>query len=127
MVWGLARNHTAGMGRDLKMHIGVKVKAARTGLGLTQEELAEVVGKAVETISNIERGAMLTGLDTLERIAHALKVPMVYFFEDADDARQVERGRLELEEKLTGITRTLGDRDLKLAISLVQVVSEHQA
>jgi len=33
--------------------------------------LAEAVGRAVETISNIERGYALTGLETLEGIAKA--------------------------------------------------------
>jgi transcriptional regulator with XRE-family HTH domain len=57
---------------DLKSHIGIRVRSARRRSGLTQERLAEVVAKTVETISNIERGHTLTGLGTLERIAKAL-------------------------------------------------------
>lgn len=64
----------------MKTHIGVRVKTARQSKSLTQEQLADAIGKAVETVSNIERGAMLTGIDTLRRIAQALEVPLAYFF-----------------------------------------------
>jgi len=51
------------------------------------------VAKAVETISNIERGHTLTGLETLERIAKALGMPIIYFFEGYRAAHRVSRRR----------------------------------
>ncbi|HIF49350.1 MAG TPA: XRE family transcriptional regulator, partial [Cytophagales bacterium] len=41
---------------ELKKYIGQKVRSARLSRSLTQEALSERIGKAVETISNIERG-----------------------------------------------------------------------
>lgn len=111
---------------NLKIHIGQKVKFARQRKGLTQEQLAERVEKAVETISNIERGHALTGLDTLEKIAGVVGEPLVYFFMDTGDTRLVSRRRLEAEEKVRSLSRTLGDDALVLAASLLTCLAEHQ-
>jgi transcriptional regulator with XRE-family HTH domain len=62
------------MKNDLKKLVGKRVKALRKTKGLTQEELAELIDKTVETISNIERGVKLPGLATLEEIRKALGV-----------------------------------------------------
>jgi transcriptional regulator with XRE-family HTH domain len=67
---------------DLKKHIGLKVKAARQEQGLTQEQLAAAIEKATETVSNIERGSALTGLDTLQRISRVVGKPMVFFLQE---------------------------------------------
>ena len=111
---------------NLKMHIGVKVKAARNRKGLTQEQLAGAIGKAPETVSNIERGFALTGLDTLQRIAGVAGVPMAYFFEGVEDGRNVSRLRLEKEEHLVSLVRSLADDDLPLATALVEKMVEQR-
>lgn len=112
---------------DMKTHIGVRVKTVRQMKGLTQEQLADAVGKAVETISNIERGAMLTSIDTLQRIAQVLGVPLAHFFEDTEDARQVGRARLEDEQRLRVIAQQLSPDDLRLALSLITTLNQHRS
>lgn len=126
MADGRPRSKTAGEAMDTKIHIGVRVKAARQARGLTQEQLADMVGKSVETVSNIERGAMLTGIDTLQRIARSLDVSISYFFEGADDARQVGRGRLEDEQRLMTLGQQLAPDDLRLALSLLETLLRHR-
>lgn len=111
---------------DLKQHIGLKVRAARLKSSLTQEQLAEAVDKTVETISNIERGHTLTGLDTLERLGRCLNVPMRDFFEDWEEARTVSRSRLELEHRLRDLARSLSDEDVKVAAEIVEVLAKHR-
>lgn len=112
---------------DLKTHIGVKVKAARLDRGLTQERLAEALGRAVETISNIERGHAQSGLDTLEKISSVLGVPMTYFFADLDSARRVSKVRLEAEERLKALSKSMHDDDLPLAVDLLEAVARRRA
>lgn len=107
---------------DLKNHIGARVKAARQRKGLTQEQLAEAIDRAVETMSNIERGAMLTGLDTLQRIAVALDTPMTFFFEGVGDMPHLSRARLETELRLQAIAQRLPMRELHLAIALLETL-----
>jgi transcriptional regulator with XRE-family HTH domain len=111
---------------DLKTHIGVKVKAARLDRGLTQERLADAVGKAVETISNIERGHAQSGLDTLAKISEVLDVPMSYFFTDLDGARRISKVRLEAEERLRTLTKSMRDDDLPLAVELLEAVARRR-
>ncbi len=110
----------------MKQHIGIRVRAARTRRGLTQEGVAEKIGKAVETVSNIERGQTLTGLDTLERLSKCLQVPLGDFFEGYDADRAVHKSRLELEQRLREHVRVLSDDDLKVAVNLVEVLANHR-
>ena len=110
----------------MKQHIGIRVRAARTRRGLTQEGVAEEIGKAVETVSNIERGKTLTGLDTLERLGRCLQVPVGDFFEGFDADRNVHKGRVELEQRLSELTRSLSDDDLNIAVDLIEGLSRHR-
>ena len=105
---------------DLKQHIGSKVRAERRRLGLTQEQLAERVGKAVETISNIERGHAYTGLETLEKLSTAMNAPIVSFFEGADEARTRSRERAELENELGVVVQELTKRELRIVTQLAK-------
>ena len=56
------RNHAFGL--RLKMH--------RQGAKITQEQLAESVGKSSETISKLERGLIYPGVDMLILLAERL-------------------------------------------------------
>ena len=111
---------------DLKKYIGIQVRLGRQKAGLTQEQLAERVEKAVETISNIERGFAYTGLETLERISQVLEVPLRDFFEGADQ-RSISRARLEIEDSLMGLSKDLSDRELRVALDLVRSLREHRS
>jgi transcriptional regulator with XRE-family HTH domain len=108
------------MARDLKSHIGVAVRAARERKGWTQEQLAELVEKATETISNIERGSTATGLATLERLAHELGVPVREFFPDGTDHWSGSVERLRKEQELITLARRLSDRELDVALRQVR-------
>ncbi|MBB6249522.1 helix-turn-helix domain-containing protein [Nitrospirillum iridis] len=108
------------------MHIGLRVKTARQRAGLTQEALAEAVGKATETISNIERGFALTGLDTLQRISDAVGSPMIFFFEDIQDSREVSRRRLEKELHILMLIRSLSDKDLQVMSTLAETLTQQR-
>lgn len=54
--------------------IGRRVKIARIRKGLTQDELADIVGASAQHISNIETGKVTFRLITLINIANALGV-----------------------------------------------------
>ncbi len=70
------------MGTDeLKRSFGGKVQALREARGLTQEQLAERIERSVDTVSNIERGANSTRIETAGRIAEVLGVSLPELFE----------------------------------------------
>lgn len=112
---------------DVKQHVGIKVKAARQKLGLTQEQLAEAIEKTVETISNIERGHSLTSIETLQLISHRLKVPLAEFFEGLENARPNHRRRVELEQKMRLLVESLPDQDAELALNLIEVLARRRS
>ena len=63
----------------------------RMDKGLSQEQLAELVGTSHSQISRIESGRHRTNLDTLSRIAHALDMRMVLGFETTTPGGRTKR------------------------------------
>ena len=59
--------------------------------GLSQEQLAELVGTSHSQISRIESGRHRTNLDTLSRIAQALDMRMVVGFETTTSGGRTKR------------------------------------
>ena len=55
--------------------LGIKVRKLRKVKGLTQEELAERIGRDPRTIVAIEAGERNPTLQTIQRLSKALGVP----------------------------------------------------
>ena len=54
---------------------GMRIRAHRTLLGMTQEDLARSAGTSPSFIGHIERGTRNAGPETLNAIARALGIP----------------------------------------------------
>lgn len=63
----------------------------RMDKGLSQQQLADLVGTSHSQISRIESGRHRTNLDTLTRIAHALDRRMVLGFESTTPSGRAKR------------------------------------
>jgi len=111
---------------DVRQHVGLKIKAARLRLKLTQRRLAEAVDKTIETISNIERGHSLTGVDTLELICRTLHMPLADLFEGFEKARPHCRRRVELEQQVGALLQSLPDQDVTLALDLIGTLAKRR-
>lgn len=61
-------------------HIGNNMKELRTIRGLTQAQLAELVGVARVSIIAVEKGRFLPTIETALRISKALEVPIERIF-----------------------------------------------
>ncbi len=57
-----------------------RVREFRTELGLTQDQLAERVGVARQSIISIEKGHFLPSIETALRLSAALNVPVERLF-----------------------------------------------
>jgi transcriptional regulator with XRE-family HTH domain len=104
---------------DVKQHVGIKVKAARRQLDLTQAQLAEAINKTVEIISYIERGDSLTSIETLQLIREHMKMPLAEFFEGLEKAQSRDRRRTELEQRLGFPLQSLPDQDVERRADLI--------
>ncbi|TIM07751.1 MAG: helix-turn-helix transcriptional regulator [Mesorhizobium sp.] len=110
------------MSDSLKQAIGARVQAARRGVKLSQEILADRVGRTPESISNIERGKQLPSIETLAELARVLNVSMSDFFEGLDRKRTVSRERAELEAELQETVRQLATRLVRVALEQTRVL-----
>jgi transcriptional regulator with XRE-family HTH domain len=69
---------------DFNTKLGQRIKKLRKAQKLSQEALAELVNKSVDTISNIERGIFPPRIETALEIATALGIPLHELFQIND-------------------------------------------
>ncbi len=124
MVKLIGRNQTSGMSENLKRTIGARLKVARTARGLTQERLAENIGKTEETVSNIERGKSLPSIETMLDICSVLGLELGELFAQA--ARPVTGSRAQAEASAIHLIRNLGDDDLGIAVKQLEALAARQ-
>lgn len=70
-----------------KEQIGLRIKLERTKQNLTQEQLAEMADTSSSYLSAIERGKQSISLDYTNRIAEALKIPVIDFLTHEPESR----------------------------------------
>lgn len=78
--------------------VGRRVKALRKQQGLSQEKLAEKVGKSVDAISSIERGVSMPMLETAYALSEALGVRFFDLFREERQALEVEALPAEVQD-----------------------------
>lgn len=66
--------------------IGERLRARRTGLGLTQEQLGTAVGLSYQQIQKYENGSNQMTIGRLLLLAACLRVPVAYFLDGLDGA-----------------------------------------
>ena len=99
-------------GDDLRRNFGTTIRAKRSELGLSQEDLAGRAGLHRTYISDVERGTRNLSLESIEKLAAALEVSVSGLFTRAgndDEARQgVEILLVEDEEQDVELTQRAG-------------------
>ena len=62
-------------------HVGGRIRDRRIMLGLTQQQLAEMIGVSYQQAHKYERGTNRVSAGRLFEIARALSAPISYFYE----------------------------------------------
>jgi transcriptional regulator with XRE-family HTH domain len=62
-------------------HVGARIRERRIRLGLTQQELAKLIGMTYQQVFKYEKGVSRIAAGRLHQIAWALDVEVSYFFE----------------------------------------------
>ena len=70
----------------LAAEIGQRIRIYRLGLHLSQEELAEKCGLHPTYIGQLERGEKNATLESLDKVAKGLNVPLCRLVENTDEA-----------------------------------------
>jgi len=92
-------------------HVGLKIRARRNLLGLSQTELADAAGITFQQVQKYERGANRVGAGRLMQFSEALGVPPAYFFEGAPTAGKKASAPSEGELSEDTIVSFLGTRE----------------
>ncbi len=103
---------------DTKRLIGARIKELRKRAGLTQEELAELVELDSRHVSRLEVGRHFPSLDSLERIAIALNVPLSEFFQFS-----TEETPASLRAYIAKFVKTATTSQLRVAVKAIKLVS----
>jgi transcriptional regulator with XRE-family HTH domain len=67
--------------QDVDRHVGARVSERRIMLGLTQQQLADLIGVTYQQAHKYERGINRVSAGRLFEIAQVLSVPVSYFFD----------------------------------------------
>jgi transcriptional regulator with XRE-family HTH domain len=103
---------SSGPGRsraqDIDRHVGARMRERRIMLGLTQQQMAELIGVTYQQAHKYEKGINRVAAGRLYNIAQALGVDVGYFFEGlysekAFRATPQQRMMLELARNFIGI------------------------
>ena len=67
--------------QDIDRHVGARMRQRRIMLGLTQQQMAELIGVTYQQAHKYEKGINRIAAGRLSRIAQALGVEVGYFYE----------------------------------------------
>ncbi len=71
--------------QDIDRHVGARIRESRIMLGLTQQQLADLIGVTYQQAHKYERGINRVSAGRLYQIARALSVPVGSFFEGLEE------------------------------------------
>lgn len=98
-----AQRQPVNRANDTDRHVGGKIRERRIMLGLSQQQMADMIGVTYQQAHKYERGINRISAGRLYEIAQVLAVPVTYFFdgldgegEDLPDMSQRQRMCLEL-------------------------------
>ncbi len=86
--------------QDVDRYVGARIRERRIMLGLTQQQLADLIGVTYQQAHKYERGINRVSAGRLFEVAQVLSVPVSYFFdglEQENDRSISPRERMCLE------------------------------
>jgi len=107
---------------NTKVLLGARIKEIRKARGLTQEQLAEMIDVEQKHVSRIESGKNFPSIDLLEKMAAALNVPLMGFF-DFLHLEEEDEGIVNLEAmlmELDGDSRKIAYRLIRATIKALR-------
>lgn len=72
---------------DTDRYVGQRIRERRIMLGLSQQQMADMIGVTYQQAHKYERGINRISAGRLFEIAQVLNVPVSYFFEGLEDDR----------------------------------------
>ncbi|HVJ52486.1 MAG TPA: helix-turn-helix transcriptional regulator [Aliidongia sp.] len=95
---------TTSRTQDIDRHVGARIRERRIMLGLTQQQLADLIGVTYQQAHKYERGINRISAGRLFEIARVLTVPVSEFF-DGLEAGETERSNTPRERMCLELAR----------------------
>src|SRR5437763_360895 len=105
---GTAARRGRGTAQEADRHIAARIRERRLELGLTQQQLAELVGVTYQQAHKYEKGDNRVAVGRLYLIARTLDVEPAHFFEGLRAERPAEPSRrmtIELARDFVALLR----------------------
>lgn len=103
---------------DIRNRVALRIREIRKRRGLTQDDLAGLIDRSVDAVSNFERGVSLANYETLERLAHGLDIPISDFFAEPE----TDPERTALVTRLVDSARGLDTETLEKAVGMIELL-----
>ena len=113
------------MEENFNVHLGKKLRMRRLSLGLTQTKVAQAINVTFQQIQKYEKGTNGVSSNRLMQLSHFLKVPIIYFFEDYKEFKNINSGELTNNEDLnySFLTRTFSSLSKAQKDKIFQILS----
>ena len=103
---------------EIAKSVGQRIRNYRTRQGLSQEKLAELSGCHPTYIGQVERGEKNATLESVEKIASALNIPLAQLFEKLGDGEMSDSIPLKCYEFLSAKSKTEQEHLYRLLIEM---------
>lgn len=103
---------------EISKLIGQRIRNYRTHQKLSQEKLAELSGCHPTYIGQVERGEKNATLESIEKIASALNIPLAQLFEKLGDGEMSDSIPLKCYEFLSAKTKAEQEHLYRLLVEM---------
>ena len=115
----------SSMEESFNVHLGRKLRMRRLSLGLTQTKVAQAINVTFQQIQKYEKGTNGVSSNRLMQLSQFLKVPIIYFFEDYKDFKNINSAEAIINEDLnySFLSRTFSSLSRTQKDKIFQILS----
>ena len=114
------------MEENFNAHLGKKLRLRRLSLGLTQTKVAQAINVTFQQIQKYEKGTNGVSSNRLMQLSQFLKVPIIYFFEDFKDFKDLnvaEAGNIDEDLNYSFLSRTFTSLSKSQKEKILQILN----
>ena len=112
------------MEENFNIHLGKKLRMRRLSLGLTQTKVAQAINVTFQQIQKYEKGTNGVSYNRLMQLSQFLKVPIIYFFEDFKEFKDVNSEEESNEDlNYSFLSRTFSSLSRAQKEKILQILS----
>ena len=109
---------------NFNKHLGNKLKLRRLALGLTQTKVAKAINVTFQQIQKYEKGTNGVSSNRLMQLSQFLKVPIIYFFEDYKEFKDIEPSEITNDDlNYSFLSRTFSSLSKTQKDKILQILS----